>query len=769
MGLYEWTRCPMGLKGAPSYFQGVLAKEVLVGLLHEICELYIDDIIVHGNTVDEFCKNVEEVFKRLKKHLLVANPKKLVLGLMEVEFVGHILNETGVTFSRERIDKVLAIKEPVYAKELKTFLGVVGYFHTHIRDYATISKPLHRMLVSYNRSKKLIWSDESRKAFESLKKAVNECPTLFFLSDDGEIFLHTDASDYGLGGYCFQIINGIEKPVAFVSKMLSDSEIRWTTTEKEAYAIVYCLKKLEYLLRDRTFTLRTDHKNLIYVDAESSAKVKRWKLVVQEYDFFIEHIAGKLNTVADGFSRLLQLEEEHLYLHDEFSLTREEHNHIETAHNEWVGHHGVERTLQKLISQGKRWKYMREHVKRFIRRCPCCQKMSFLSTPIHTHPFTTACYEPMERWAIDTLGPLPDDEDGNKYVLVIICCFTRWVSLYPIKDTSALSCVDALMHLIGTFGTPSQILTDNGSQFVNDVVAELLKIIGVPHLTILAYSKEENAIVERANKEVLRHLRALVFSHNETVKWSKHYLPLVQRIINTTKVDSHNSVPADLMFGKAITLDRNVLLLITAISDERKALSNWAANMLSKQQDLIDVAEKTQRLRDQQQIAQADPRRTIYGTDDYVLVEYQPSSLVPRGRPPSKLLPNLRGPLRVVNRDGDAYTLVSLVDGKEETIHVSRLHPFHYDPVFTSPRDAALRDVHRLFDVEEILDHEPKSRVVDMTRSEIDFHVKFLNWGPEYNLWLPYSELRNIPALHRYLAVNRMKTLIPPEFKAQYR
>ena len=76
----------MGLKGAPSYFQGVLAKEVLVGLLHEICELYIDDIIVHGNTVDEFCKNVEQVFKRLKKHLIVANLKKLVLGLMEVEY-----------------------------------------------------------------------------------------------------------------------------------------------------------------------------------------------------------------------------------------------------------------------------------------------------------------------------------------------------------------------------------------------------------------------------------------------------------------------------------------------------------------------------------------------------------------------------------------------------------------------------------------------------------------------------------------------------------
>jgi hypothetical protein len=98
---------------------------------------------------------------------------------------------------------------------------------------------------------------------------------LFFLQDDSPIFLRTDACDYGMGGYLFQVVNGKEIPVAFVSKMLSDQEIRWNTTEKEAYAIVYCLKKLEYLLRDRTFTLRTDHKNLTYIDKETSAKVKR--------------------------------------------------------------------------------------------------------------------------------------------------------------------------------------------------------------------------------------------------------------------------------------------------------------------------------------------------------------------------------------------------------------------------------------------------------------------------------------------------------------
>ena len=88
------------------------------------------------------------------------------------------------------------------------------------------------------------------------------------------------------------------------------------------------------------------------------------------------------------------------------------------------------------------------------------------------------------------------------------------MSLYPIKDTTAQSCVDAMIQHVGTFGTPRQILTDNGIEFVNELVAELLKITGVQHLTILPYSKEEIGMVEKANREVMRHLRNLVFAHN---------------------------------------------------------------------------------------------------------------------------------------------------------------------------------------------------------------------------------------------------------------
>ena len=160
----------------------------------------------------------------------------------------------------------------------------------------------------------------------------------------------------------------------------------------------------------------------------------------------------------------------------------------------------------------------------------------------------------------------------------------------------------------------------------------------------------------------------------------------------------------------------------------------------------------------------ADPRRTTYAVGEYVLVEYQPSALV-KGRAPNKLLPNLRGPFRVHSSDGDRYRLTSLIDEKEEEVHLKRLHPYHFSPLHTTPRDAAMRDVLTLFEVEAVIDHSGNGRF----RSEMDFLVKFRGYDEEHNLWLPYHELRDNRHLHAYLIQKRMRSLIPQKFRENYR
>ena len=180
MGIFEWTRVPMGLKGAASYFQMVLATIVLVGLMYISCELYIDDIIVHGSDETNFINNLRAVFIRLRNHNVTLNPKKCKFGLESVEYVGHTIDRTGIHFSREKLDKVAQITKPLVMKELRSFLGLASWFRDHIPNFAAIAKPLYDMLGEYETKRKLTWHQESEQAFENLKLALNNCPKLFF-------------------------------------------------------------------------------------------------------------------------------------------------------------------------------------------------------------------------------------------------------------------------------------------------------------------------------------------------------------------------------------------------------------------------------------------------------------------------------------------------------------------------------------------------------------------------------------------------------------
>ncbi len=120
------------------------------------------------------------------------------------------------------------------------------------------------------------------------------------------IHVRTDASDYGIGGYILQLEGHKVLSIRFISKSLHKSQLNWSTIEKEAFAIFYTVTKYDFLLRDVKFTLETDHKNLTYLKTAQSAKVKRWQLALQEYDFSCIHIAGEANVVADAFSRLCE-------------------------------------------------------------------------------------------------------------------------------------------------------------------------------------------------------------------------------------------------------------------------------------------------------------------------------------------------------------------------------------------------------------------------------------------------------------------------------
>jgi hypothetical protein len=151
MGLYEWNRVPMGIKGAPTYFQEVMESQVLNGLLHSICELYMDDCISHAQTEDQLCDNLRLLFQRFREMNITLNPDKTHIGLEEIEYVGHLLSSDGVSFTTDKINKVVELPRPTVKHELKRYLGLVNYFRDHLRNLSFHTQPLQQLLIGYKK------------------------------------------------------------------------------------------------------------------------------------------------------------------------------------------------------------------------------------------------------------------------------------------------------------------------------------------------------------------------------------------------------------------------------------------------------------------------------------------------------------------------------------------------------------------------------------------------------------------------------------------
>jgi transposase InsO family protein len=582
---------------------------------------------------------------------------------------------------------------------------------------------------------------------------------MHFLTDTDPIFLHTDASDYGIGGYLFQIINEKHHPVAFHSRSFSKPQLRWSVPQKEAFGIYDTITKLSVLLQGRDFTLRTDHRNLLYIKENSNPMIIRWYMALSEFSFHLEFISGADNSIADWMSRLCRnhmidnsdyTSEDVLFasIIPKFCLTKFQYKQIGRVHNSTVGHFGVERTIKRL-QKTQSWEFMRQHVKHFIANCPCCQKMSMLKLPIAAHPFTTSTYTPMECLNIDFIGPFPD---GGS-VLVIVDTCTRWVELFATADVTALSAATALLQHFGRFGAPLQLRSDNGPHFVAEVIREFLSLIGVDHCLTLAYSSQENAIVERYNKEINRHIRALTFD-NTSLRDYKLSLPFVQRILNSNYSDRLKISAADLLFGKIVNLDRGLFLPQEERLLPTKPLSTYMSNLLNIQDNLLKASAKellrTDLLHQSSKLILIPQE---YVPNSYVLVHYRTNA------PPSRLHTFWRGPMRVLNGNDSRYLLYDLITHKEKIYHVSDMKPFLYDPAITDPLDIARRDYMEFF-IDKILAHDG-----DLTRKrDITFLVHWLGYADRHDSWEPYSYLRDTDQLHAYLTENNLSQLIPKKF-----
>ena len=787
-GVFVPNRLMFGIMAAPSYYQGHMAKTVLDELLHQICELYIDDIFMWGQTEDEFLANLRQIFQRLREKNITVNPDKCELGVPRLEFVGHVIDQDGIGMSEDKTDKVLDFPLPENVKQLRSFLGLCNYFSDHIRDSSNILRPLHKMVARHTAgltkrkasAASLEWVPDEIEAFHAIKNAMARCPKLFFVNETSEIYLLTDASDFGIGAYLYQLIDGHECPIRFMSHTLTDVQLRWSTVEKECYAIFRAIQDMNYLLCDRKFHLLTDHRNLTFLadpqgNKGTSQKVVRWRLAIQELDFDITHIEGAKNIAADAFSRLV-LQPKMTLPHVEHtvdvldmkskSLNAKVHELISQFHNPLVGHMGEDRTVKSISDAGHKWRGLRRDVKLFIQQCPLCQKLSQVKPVVVAQPIHIGGeFRPMSRLCVDSLDVV-ETTDGYKYTLAVMDSFTRWIELYPLKSLDASEAAECLIDWFGRYGFATELLSDNGPQFVNELIGAVLKLVGTKHVLTLAYSKEENGRIERANKEILRHLRQFIGDSRVVDDWVVK-LPFVQRIMNAHVHSLTGFTPAEMLYGKAIELNRNIFPIATtekassvlsSLDIDSKFFKDWIENRNEAQQEVLRASSDLQtKLREEHLASLPKEKVTAFEIGSWVLIQPHMNPLTGRRATGDKLTPYWAGPYQVQSQtDANTYVLRDTVQDKTFNRHVKDLHRFNYDPQFTDPSAVALID-RREFVIEKVLDHRGEVT----SKKSLEFLVKWKGYTDDFNLWLPWKEVMYVTALHEYLTSKNLAKLIP--------
>ena len=314
-GLYEYTRMPFGLCNSPATFQRLM-EACLGDENFETLVLYLDDILVFSSTIEEHLERLDVVFTKLKAHGLKIKPSKCHFFRKEVKYLGHVVSENGVSTDPAKTEAIKNWPKPTTEKELRSFLGIAGYYRRFVQNFAKIATPLHSLLSKPDKSKtKLkseqfakLWNENCDIAFRTLKEKLTTTPILGYPDFSKEFILEIDASLEGLGAVLSQERSTGNVVIAYASRTLRPTEknmnnyssmkleflgLKWAVTEKFR----------EYLLGSKC-VVYTDNNPLSHLQsAKLGATEMRWASQLAQFDFSVKYRSGRVNRNADGLSR----------------------------------------------------------------------------------------------------------------------------------------------------------------------------------------------------------------------------------------------------------------------------------------------------------------------------------------------------------------------------------------------------------------------------------------------------------------------------------
>ncbi|WOH03791.1 hypothetical protein DCAR_0623191 [Daucus carota subsp. sativus] len=296
-GHFEFLVMPFGLTNAPAVFMALMNK-VFQPFLDKFVIVFIDDILVYSKSKSEHEEHLRTALQILRENQLYAKLSKCEFWLDHVVFLGHVISSKGIEVDPKKIEAIWNWEVPKNVTEVRSFLGMAGYYRRFVEGFSKIAGPMTKLL---RKNVPFQWTEEAQQSFDELKRRLTSAPVLTTPSGQGGFVVYSDASQQGLG--CVLMQYG--KVIAYASRQLRPHEKSYPVHDLELAAIVFALKIWRHYLYGETFQIFTDHKSLKYLmsQKELNMRQRRWVELLKDYDCTLEYHPGKANIVADALSR----------------------------------------------------------------------------------------------------------------------------------------------------------------------------------------------------------------------------------------------------------------------------------------------------------------------------------------------------------------------------------------------------------------------------------------------------------------------------------
>lgn len=591
-GLYQFKVMPFGLHGSPATLNRLM-RIALGNDLEPWVSTYLDDVIIAAKTLEEHFRLLKLVSDRLRAACLTISITKSKFCQKKVNYVGYILCEEGICVDADKIAPILNYESPKNIKGVRRLLGMGAFYQRFIKAYSDMVAPISDTLKK-NKGR-FVWTEEAEWALRKLKEVLTSPPVLVNPNFSKEFIIETDSSDKAVGAVLMQKDeNDRSRPVCYFSRKLSATQKNYCATERECLAVLLAVEHFRHFIDGTHFKIITDAESLKWLMQFSgkSAKLLRWSLKLQEFDFCLEYRKGTLNTTADALSRsistirLHNVDNSYELLKSEISTDPENYKEytvngdriykyvkeetrftdgrykwkylprehekaeiIKKAHDE-NAHLGYDKTADR-IRERYWWPRMSGEIKLYCKNCLECKKNKTDNT-VKRPPMGEkhkVASQPWQFISMDYIGPFPRSKQGNTCLLVIVDWFSKFVLIEPMRAMKASTlCKFVEENVFKMFSVPEIVLSDNGTQFLSREFKKLLDKYQVKHFLTAKYFPQANP-TERVNRTIVSAIRSSLKGKTNQKEWDEDS-QLIANAIRTATHASTGYTPFYLNFGR---------------------------------------------------------------------------------------------------------------------------------------------------------------------------------------------------------------------------